>query len=330
LNLVTGATGHLGNVLIRQLLERGKKVRAFVLPNDNLAPLEGLDVEITHGNVLDPASIERALQGVEVVYHLAAMITIMPGRNKLVWRVNVEGTRNMLEAAKKAGIRRFIYTSSIHAIQRVPHGVVIDERLPYDPHNPYGAYDTSKAQASLLVEQAAREGLDTVLVCPTGVIGPFDFHVSLMGAGILRYLDGREVQYFKGGYDYVDVRDVADGIIAAAEKGRAGESYLLSGGYLSNRDLVETGRRLAGGNYPLRELSLPLVNFLAKIMPLYYRLSKKSPQLTPYAIEVLQSNAAISHEKATRELGYRPHPLEESLRDALEWFRGNRERLILR
>lgn len=328
MNLVTGATGHLGNVLIRQLLERGQKVRAFVLPNDNLSPLDGLDVEIVRGNVLNLQSIERALLGIDVVYHLAAMITIMPGKNEAVQRVNVEGTRNMLAAAKKTGVRRFVYTSSIHAIQRVPHGITIDETLPYDVNNPYGAYDTSKAQASLLVEQAARDGLDAVLVCPTGVIGPYDFHVSLIGSWFLSYLRGKEVLYFDGGYDYVDVRDVAAGLIAAAEKGRTGESYLLSGGYLSNHNLAETGRQLLNGTYRLRKLPLTLINFLAHVLPPYYRASKKSPLLTPYSIEVLQSNAAISHEKATRELGYQPRPLADSLRDALMWFKDNKLRLI--
>lgn len=328
MNLVTGATGHLGNVLIRTLLEKGEKVRALVLPKDNLTPLEGLDVEIVHGNVLEPKSLEPALQGADVAYHLAAMISIMPGKNELVQQVNVEGTRNMLAAAKKVDLRRFVYTSSIHAIQRAPHGTTIDESLPYDPHNPYGAYDTSKAQASLLVEQAARDGLDAVLVCPTGVIGPYDFHVSLLGAWFLSYWKHKPVQYFEGGYDYVDVRDVASGMIAAAEKGRSGESYLLSGGYMSNDDLAKLGRQLVGGTYRLLKLPLGLIQFLAHLLPHYYRASKKSPLLTPYSVEVLQSNASISHAKATRELGYQPRSLQDSLRDALMWFKENRGRLI--
>jgi dihydroflavonol-4-reductase len=144
----------------------------------------------------------------------------------------------------------------------------------------------------------------------------------------LRYWDSPEVQYFEGGYNYVDVRDVAAGMIAAAEKGRTGESYLLSGDYLSNQDLMDLGRKLTGRNFPTRLLPLGLVNFLTKIMPLYYRLSGQSPQLTPYAVEVLQSNAQISHAKATRELEYQPRSLEESLRDTLYWFRDNRHLLL--
>lgn len=328
MNLVTGATGHLGNVLIRTLLEKGEKVRAFVLPKDNLTPLEGLDVEIAHGNVLEPESITSALKGVNTAYHLAAMISIMPGKNEMVQRVNVEGTRNMLAAAQKARLRRFVYTSSIHAIQRAPQGTTIDESLPYDPHNPYGAYDTSKAQASMLVQEAAKNGLNAVLVCPTGVIGPYDFRVSLLGAWFLSYWKHKPVQYFEGGYDYVDVRDVASGMIAAAEKGRRGESYLLSGGYMSNDDLAKLGRQLVGGTYQLLKLPLGLIQFLAHLLPHYYRLSKKSPLLTPYSVEVLQSNAAISHAKATRELGYQPRSLKDSLRDALLWFKENQTRLI--
>ncbi len=328
MNLVTGATGHIGNVLIRKLRERGQQVRALVLPNDILTPIAGLDAEVVYGDVLDPASLDAALQGVDVVYHLAAIITIMPGKNDLVQRVNVQGTRNMLAAAKSAGIRRFVYTSSIHAIQRAPHGVVIDESLPYDPDNPYGAYDRSKAEASLLVQQAAQDGLDAVLACPTGVIGPYDFRVSLMGHGINRYWDSAEITYFSGGYDYVDVRDVAEGLITLAEKGRRGESYLLSGEYITNQDLIALGKALTGRHFQTREMPLWVVNLLAKIFPLYYRLSGQRPQLTPYAVEVLQSNANISHAKATRELGYQPRPLADSVRDALHWYRENKDSLL--
>ena len=170
--LVTGATGHIGNVLVRKLLQRGKKVRALILRGEDTHPLQGLDVERVDGDILDPASLVSAFSGIESVYHLAGIISIMPGKNPLVWDVNVEGTRNVVEASRKAGVKRFIYTSSIHAITRAPHGVKMDESLGFDPDNPYGEYDRSKATASLLVQEAVKHGLDAVIVCPTGVIQP--------------------------------------------------------------------------------------------------------------------------------------------------------------
>ncbi len=158
--LVTGATGHIGNVLVRKLLEQGKKVRALIWRGEDTSPLRGLDVESVEGDVLDPESLKAAFRGVDEVYHLAGIISIMPGQNPFVWRVNVEGTRNVLEAARRNNIRRLIYTSSIHALRRAPHGKLIDESLSFDPNNPYGAYDRSKAEASLEVQKAAREGLE--------------------------------------------------------------------------------------------------------------------------------------------------------------------------
>src|SRR5512139_40934 len=174
ITLVTGATGHIGNVLVRKLLERGKKVRALILPGEDTTSLDNIAVEKVEGDVLNLDSLWKPLEGVSGVFHLAGIISIMPGPDPVVWRVNVEGTRNVLTAAVRSGVKRLVYTSSIHAIQRVETGV-IDETLPYDPGNPYGEYDRSKAQATLEVQQASREALDAVIACPTGVIGPFDY-----------------------------------------------------------------------------------------------------------------------------------------------------------
>ena len=238
--LVTGATGHIGNVLIRKLLDQGEKVRALVWRDEDTTPLKGLDVERVEGDVLDPASLESALRGVETVYHLAGIISIMPGHNPQVWRVNVEGTRNVLEAARSACIRRLVYTSSIHAIAHAPHGVAMDESLGFDQNNPYGEYDRSKAAASLEVQKAADAGLDAVIVCPTGVIGPYDFRGSELGEVIRNASEARTMFYVEGAYDFVDVRDVADGLIAAQAHGRQGESYILRGQKLSVRYMLET------------------------------------------------------------------------------------------
>jgi dihydroflavonol-4-reductase len=324
MNLVTGATGHIGNVLIRKLLERGKKVRALVWCGEDDTPLRGLDVERVEGDVLDPASLRAALRGVETVYHLAGLISILPGRQPFIWKVNVEGTRNVLEAARWAGIRRLVYTSSIHAIKRAPHGVVMDESLGFDPNNPYGEYDRSKAAASLEVQNAAQTDLDAVIVCPTGVIGPYDFRGSEMGEVIRSAAEAKPIFYVEGAYDFVDVRDVSNGLIAAAERGQHGESYILGGHKISVRYLLETVREVTGRAFARIKIPFSLAEWVAKFTPWYYRRAKVKPRFTPYSLEVLQSNADISHCKATSELGYQPRPVLETIADTVHWFFENR------
>jgi len=322
--LVTGATGHIGNVLVRKLIEQGEKVRALIWRGEDTTPLEKLDVETVEGDVLDPESLKPAFKGVEKVFHLAGIISIMPGQNPLVWRVNVEGTRNVLNAARQAGVRRLVYTSSIHAIHRAQHGKVIDESLPFDPNNPYGAYDRSKAEASLEVQKATADGLDAVILCPTGVIGPYDFRGSELGEVIRGAAEARPMFYVEGAYDFVDVRDVADGLIAAAEHGRRGESYILGGNKISVRYMLETVREVTGKAFASIKIPFSLAEFAARFTPWYYQKTKAKPRFTPYSLEVLQSNADISHAKAARELGYKPRPVIETIADTVRWFFENR------
>lgn len=322
--LVTGATGHIGNVLVRKLIEQGEKVRALIWRGEETTPLEKLDVETVEGDVLDPESLKLAFKGVEKVFHLAGIISIMPGQNPLVWRVNVEGTRNVLNAARQAGVRRLVYTSSIHAIHRAQHGKVIDESLPFDPNNPYGAYDRSKAEASLEVQKATADGLDAVILCPTGVIGPYDFRGSELGEVIRGAAEARPMFYVEGAYDFVDVRDVADGLIAAAEHGRRGESYILGGNKISVRYMLETVREVTGKAFASIKIPFSLAEFAARFTPWYYQKTKAKPRFTPYSLEVLQSNADISHAKAARELGYKPRPVIETIADTVRWFFENR------
>ncbi len=317
--LVTGATGHIGNVLVRELLARGEKVRALILPNESREPLKGLDVEMVEGDVLDLDSVFESLRGVKGIFHLAGIISIMPGSNPTVRRVNVEGTKNILKAAKEKRIRKLVYTSSIHAIRRVETGV-IDENVPYDAENPYGEYDRSKAEATLEVLNAAHSGLDATVVCPTGVIGPYDFRGSMMGDVIRTAAEKKPTLYVDGAYDFVDVRDVAHGLIAAAEKGQRGESYILSGQRISVRYLLETVREITGGHFFQMKVPFNLAEFAARFTPWYYRTTRSTPRFTPYSLEVLKSNSHISHAKATRELGYRPRHLYESIADAAHWF----------
>lgn len=316
--LVTGATGHVGNVLVRKLLERGEAVRALILPGESREPISGLRVEAVEGDVLNVDVLFKSMQGVRGVFHLAGVISIMPGPNPMVRKVNVDGTKNVLRAAAEHGIK-MIYTSSIHAIQRVEDGI-IDENIPYDMHNPYGAYDRSKAEATLEVLNAAHAGLEAVVICPTGVIGPYDFRGSLMGAVIHDAAVAKPALYVDGAYDFVDVRDVADGLIAAAENGKRGESYILSGQKISVRYLLETVREITGRHFFQMKIPFDLAKFAAMFTPLYYRFAHATPRFTPYSLEVLQSNSNISHAKAARELRYSPRSLHESIRDTVTWF----------
>jgi dihydroflavonol-4-reductase len=323
--LVTGATGHIGNVLVRELLARGEKVCALVIPNDDLTCLQSLDVEIIEGDVLDLESVRRACKEVTDVFHLAAIITIMPGKNERVQQVNVEGTKNVLKAAYEAGVHRFIYTSTIHALKRVPDGV-IDESVPFDPNNPVGTYDRSKAQATLTVLEAVKRGLDAVVVCPTGVIGPYDYRVSSMTESILSCSRGETQTYIENAaYDFVDVRDVVAGLLAAREKGRSGESYILSGERVPSHEMHQLIQKITG--IPFRENALPLkqARVIASLMAFSYRITRGTPRFTPYALEVLISNSNFSHAKATRELGYQPRPLKQSFADTIAWHKDHPE-----
>jgi dihydroflavonol-4-reductase len=325
--LVTGPTGHIGNVLVRELVRKGEKVRALVLPRDDLTPLMELDVELVLGDVLNPHTLTRAFEGVTDVYHLAGMISIMPGKNELVRRVNAEGTRNVLAAAQEAGIRRLVYTSSIHALRRMPEGILIDETIPFDPDQAISAYDQSKAEASLAVLEAARQGLDAVIVCPTGVIGPYDFKRSEIGQIILDCIEEKPQLYIEGAYDFVDVRDVVQGLILAQEKGRTGETYILSGERLTVKRLMETLWEVTGKRFMQMKIPTQLAHFAANFTPTYYRLLRKKPRFTPYSLETLASNSVITHEKASQELGYQPRSLRESLADAVQWFLENKRLL---
>jgi dihydroflavonol-4-reductase len=315
MNLITGATGHIGNVLVRQLLERGQRVRALVRPGKASLALQDLQVDIFPGDVQDLDSLVRALQGVDVVYHLAAKISIASGPDPETERVNLEGTRNLLTAMHTTGTRRLVYASSIYAL-RIPATGVVDESCPFDPAQARGAYDRSKAAASLEVQQATARGLDAVLVCPTAVAGPYDFQCSEAGRGILYNLPHGIKFYVDGAYDFVDVRDVAQGLLLAAEKGRVGQTYILGGDRLTVREVAETIWQ-AAGNWHLG-VHLPdwVADLAAGVLPFFV----DNPIVTPYSLAAVRSNSHISHAKAMRELGYRPRPATNAISDATSWW----------
>ncbi len=323
--LVTGATGHIGNVLVRELRSQGYPVRALVLPGESLEPLEGVDLEIVEGNVLDPDALARAMQGIQGVFHLAGVISIMPGDDERVRRVNVDGTNNVIRAARQAGVRRLLHTSSIHALKRV-EGVIMDESLPFDPDNPVGAYDRTKAEASLAVLSAVREGLDAVIVCPTGVVGPHDYLGSEMGNLILGWLKAGVSLLIDGAYDFVDVRDVALGMILAYEHGATGAVYILGGEQIQLTRMQQIVRDIAGLKARVLKVPARLALFFTNFTPLFYRLTRTKPKFTRYSLVTVMGNSVISSERARRELGYQPRGLQESLTDTVRWWQVWRRR----
>ena len=319
--VVTGATGHIGNVLVRGLLAQGRQVRALVPPFEDTRPLAGLDVELVGGDIRDPDSLRCAFAGASVVYHLAGQISILPGRAKALHATNVVGTRNVIQACLDGGVERMVYVSSVHALVEPPHGTAITEEAGCDPRRVVGAYAKSKAQATLAVREAAARGLDAVIIFPSGVIGPHDFNRSEMGQVILDFARRRLPAYVDGAYDFVDVRDVADGIVRAGLKGRTGEGYILSGGILPVPRLMELLQELTGVRAPSLRLPRRVAMAAAVFTPLFSAVTGAKPRFASYAIRVLGSNCLISCAKARRELDYAPRPIEETLADTVQWFR---------
>ena len=318
--LVTGATGHLGNVLVRTLCAQGERVRALVLPNDACPALADLDVECVTGNVLDPASLNAALRDVELVYHLAGIVSIVPSRTDLMWRVNVEGVHNLAQAALQSNVRRVVYVSSIHAFKTLPQGTVVDETAPLALAAPPEVYNRTKAEGTVRMLDAVAQGLDAVIVCPTGIIGPHDYLQSEMGLLIRSFAQRRVHVLIDGGYDFVDVRDVVGGLRQAAQGGERGELYILSGFNTPLTHMRRIVQELAGIHTPALIVPFRLAKAAARLMERLYRWTGSVPRFTAYSLNTVRENVCFSHEKATQTFGYHPRPLRETLTDLLAWY----------
>lgn len=315
---VTGANGHVGINLCIALQEKGHFVRALNHKND--FGLKHLKVESFKGDLLNKDSIRSFLVGIDVVVHLAAKISIKGDPDGSVQKINVEGTRNILDLARQSGIKRFIHFSSIHAFQQQPLDEILNEMRPIVDSDAF-AYDRSKAEGEKMVLAAATDGFDVIVLCPTAIIGPLDYEPSLTGKAMLQLYNHQIPALVPGGYDWVDVRDVVNGCIAAIEKGRSGEKYLLSGQWRSLKDVTtlitkSTGMKTTSHVMPfwVALLGLPFITVFSKITggePLY---TKESLQI------IKNGNRNISNAKARNELGFNPRNLEETIRDLFVWF----------
>ncbi len=318
--VVTGANGFIGNVLVRQLLNEGYEVRALIGPSGDNTPLRGLDVETVKVEISDPNEVHSALKGATAVFHLASKIDIQDRSESDLYKINVLGTENVIKASIKNGVKRLIYTSSVSVLQRPSFGVVLNEDVPIDPSSTLGEYDRTKALATLQVLRAIEEGLDAVILYPSGVVGPFDFKPSLMGQFILDFLKGKIRAYVEGEYNFVDVRDVVKGHIAAWKFGRRGEGYILSGEVFKVSWLLRTIEETTGKRHIMFRIPYRLASFSIPIYNLLHKLMGTKPRFSSYVIKILRCNPLMSYEKAKRELGYNPRPIKESISDTVRWF----------
>lgn len=316
---LTGASGHIGANLCRKLLDKHHDLR--VLTSRYTDSLKGLDLELVQGDLLNKSSLIELADGAELMIHLAATISINGDQHVL--DTNVIGTKNVLDVVRTCKVKRLIHFSSIHALVHQPLDQPLDEERPLAVSD-HIVYNQSKALAEELVLQAAKSGIDAVIINPTSVMGPNDFKPSLIGQAIIQLYKGKIPALIPGGYDWVDVRDVVDGTIMAMENGRAGQSYLLSGHFKTLPELYEEIVQIKG-----IDKKLPLIPFwLAEVgvpfLTAWARISGNKPMYTKESVAILKSaHTNISSKKARHELGYKSRPFKDTLRDTIDWFGEN-------
>jgi dihydroflavonol-4-reductase len=317
--VVTGGGGHVGANLVRELLAQG--IRTRVTDVREPRSLVGLGAEWVAADVRDPLAMRAAFDGADVVYHLAAVISVAGGLGGLVHQVNVDGVGCAAEAALDAGVRRFVHCSSVHAYDLAAVSKsTVDETGPRATRRRLPAYDQSKAAGERRLREVVGRGLDAVTVNPTGVIGAVDEGPSRVGTALLAAWQGRLPAVVAGGFDWVDVHDVVRGLLAAADSGRRGENYLLPGHRLSIRELVDAACAIADVQPP--RVTVPM--WLARLWsPAATAMARSNPDPLLYTADTLHALASfprVDGAKAARELGHRPRPYRETLTDLYAYF----------
>jgi len=317
---VTGASGHVGANLCRSLIAEGHQVKALV--HKYSSSLKGLDLEIIKGNIDDRESLRKLCKDTEVVFHLAALISI-DGQKEKLFEVNYEGTKNLIDIIRENGVKKMIHFSSIHALEHRPFHDHMDETRALITDGPMW-YEITKAKAEKMVLDATATGLNAVIINPTAIVGPFDFKPSLVGTVLIRLYNNSLPALVPGGYNWVDVRDVVQGAIAAMDKGRNGERYILGGKWVSVKDLAMMVEKVTGK----RVIKLTIPTLVAQIgvpfIKAYAKIARQEPLYTFDSLRTLREvNTKISCHKAETELGYHSRDLELTIRDTMDWFKSN-------
>ena len=317
--LVTGATGFVGWHVARKLAEKGRQVRVLVRDPKRLREL---DVEVAVGDLRDPDSLDGAVDGCGTVFHVAADYRLWAKDQDEMFRSNVGGTRNMLVAAKRAGVGKFVYTSTVGCIG-VPEGSLGDERQPVRLEEMVGPYKRSKFLAEQVALEFARSGFPVVIVNPTAPVGDHDFKPTPTGKMVLDFLRKRMPAYLDTGLNLVDVGDVADGHILASEKGRPGERYILGSENLTLRQIFEKLERISGVRAPKLQIPYFVAYGFGMMETALANFTGKEPRAPIDAVRMAKKKMFVTHEKAAQELGFCPGSSDSALRRAMEWFRGN-------
>lgn len=320
--IITGAAGHLGSTILRLLQDTSCRVTALILPGEQPV-VPGENIRYVRGDICDSGTLgalfdpETAREA--AVIHAAGLVSISRGDDERMRAVNVEGTRNMLRVSAEMQVGRFVYVSSVHAIPERPVGAPMVEVERFSADAVVGGYAKTKALASQLVLDYAAGGLPAVVVHPSGLIGPYDDGHNHLVQLVADYMDGRLPACVKGGYDLADVRDVARGCLLAAEKGRAGQCYILSGQYLPVRELLCRVGRLRGKTPP-RMVPMALAKLAAPLIERWAKRRGTRPLYTRDSLYVLTSNSNFSNRKARGELGYQTRSIDETIRDTVRWL----------
>lgn len=321
LNVVTGAKGYVGYALVKELASRGERIRLSLHRESHVFDEFGCETVI--GDVCSLDHLIEAFTGADTVYHVAGLVDITGKKDELVWKVNYEGTKAVVEACKKCGVKNLVYVSSVDAIPVSDDMDVVREPSHFDPDLVDGAYGKSKAAATQFVMDASDESLKTCVVHPSCCIGPYDIKGTASVCEMIKlYIKGLfPVSLGFGGYNFVDVRDVAKGMVAAAEKGRGGQNYLLCGERLTVSEFIGTMAKICGRKPPKIELSKKTIIRLLPLIVKIFDLLKWPPVLNEMSIEIICQNCNFTYEKAAAELGYKPMSAEQSLRDTIEWIK---------
>ncbi|MGH9707160.1 MAG: hopanoid-associated sugar epimerase [Candidatus Acidiferrales bacterium] len=323
-SLVTGGTGFVGSHIVRQLVSSGRPVRVLVRPTSQMTALQGVAFERVEGDLRDAASLDRAMEGVECVYHAAADYRLWSRHPQEIYDANVGGTRRILQAANRAGVRRIVYTSTVATIAvPQPGGNLPNEDSPAKLEQMVGHYKRSKFLAEQEALQVAAVGAPVVIVNPTAPVGPGDWKPTPTGRILLDFMNGKMPAYVDTGLNLAAVEDVATGHLLAAEKGRAGERYILGARNMTLKEILDALAAITGRSAPRVRLPHALALAAGYADEWVARISGREPRIPVEGVKMSRHRMFVESDKAARELGFHPGPVEKALERAVRWYEAN-------